>query len=57
MFVQNLNNNSYRTATLMMDTTNVYLKETYLVRVNPLTALTRRYTLLIFENTAEVTPV
>lgn len=57
MFIQNLNNNSYRIATLMMDTTNVYLKETYLVRVTPLPSLTRRYTLLIFENTAEVTPV
>jgi hypothetical protein len=57
MFVQNLDNNSYRTATLMVDTTNVYLKEKYFVRRVGLPAITRRYTLLIFENTAQVTLV
>lgn len=57
MFVQNLNNNSYRTAGLMMDSVNIYLQERYLVRNEQLPALTRRYTLLIFENTAEVTLV
>jgi len=57
MFVQNLNNNSYRTATLMMDSVNIYLRERYLVRNEPLPALTRRYTLLVFENIADVTPV
>lgn len=57
MFIQNLNNNSYRTATLMMDSTNIYLKENYLVRNVPLSSLTRRYTLLVFENIATVTSV
>jgi hypothetical protein len=57
MFIQNIGNNSYRTATLMVDTLNVVIKETYLVRVQPLPSMTRRYTLLIFENTAAVIPV
>lgn len=54
MFVQNLNNDSYRIATLMMDSTNIYLKEKYFVRNVPLPSLTRRYTLLVFENTATI---
>lgn len=57
MFVQNLNNNSYRIATLMMDSTNIYLQEKYLVRNVFLPSLTRRYTLLVFENIATVTSV
>jgi len=57
MFVQNLDNNSYRTATLMMDNQNIYIKENYLVRNVPLGALTRRYTLLICNNDATVTLV
>jgi hypothetical protein len=57
MFVQNLDNNSFRTATLMMDTTNVYLQERFFVRRQTLPALTRRYTLLVFENAATVTLV
>ena len=56
MFVQNLNNNSYRTASLMVDNTNVYIKENYLVRKEILPAITVRYTLLVFENTAGVLP-
>lgn len=57
MFVQNLNNFSYRTASLMTDSTNVYLKEQYFVRIEKLPAITKRYTLLIFSNTAAVVPV
>jgi hypothetical protein len=57
MFVQNLDNNSYRTATLMMDNQKIYLRENYLVMNVALPALTRRYTLLIFKNDATVTPV
>jgi hypothetical protein len=57
MFVQNLDNNSYRTATLMMDNQNIYLKENYFVRNVLLPALTRRYTLLIFSNNATLTAV
>jgi hypothetical protein len=57
MFVQNLDNNSFRTVTLMMDTTNIYLQERFFVRRQTLPALTRRYTLLVFENAATVTLV
>jgi hypothetical protein len=57
MFVQNLDNNSYRTATLMMDNQKIYLKENYFVRNVLLPALTRRYTLLIFSNNATLTAV
>lgn len=56
MFVQNLNNNSYRTVSLVIDNTNVYLKENYFVRRENLPAITSRYTLLLFENTAGVLP-
>jgi len=54
MFVQNLDNNSYRTATLMMDSQRIYLKENYFVRNVSLNALTRRYTLLICSNNVTI---
>lgn len=53
-FVQNQNNNSFRILTLMADTTNVYLKETYYATLENLPSITRRYTLLICNNTANV---
>lgn len=52
MIIQNINNNSFRTLGLIMDTTNVYLKEKYFVRIEELPAITKRYTLLVFENPA-----
>jgi|688.fasta_scaffold01206_39 hypothetical protein len=53
-FVQNLNNNSFRLATLMMDSTKFYIKENYFVRLEPLSYVTKRYTILAFNNIANV---
>jgi hypothetical protein len=53
-FVQNLNNNAFRLATLMMDSTKFYIKEEYFVRIQPLSFVTKRYTILAFNNIANV---
>lgn len=53
-YVQLVNNNSYRIASLAMDDTKFYIKERYSVNIDSLTSLTRRYTLLAFENPASV---
>jgi len=53
MFVQNSTNDAFRTATLVMDNVRVYLRENYFVRRQALNSLTRRYTLLIFKDSAE----
>ena len=53
-YVQLVNNNSYRIAALAMDDTKFYINERYSVNIDSLTSLTRRYTLLAFENTASV---
>ena len=53
-YVQLVNNNSFRIATLAMDSTKFYIKERHIVNIDSLTSLTRRYTLLAFENPATV---
>ena len=53
-YVQLVNNNSYRIASLAMDSSNFYIKERHTVNIDSLTSLTRRYTLLAFENPATV---
>ena len=53
-YVQIVNNNSFRIVSLAMDSTKFYIKERNIVNANSLTTLTRRYTLLAFENTASV---
>jgi hypothetical protein len=53
-YVQIENNNSFRIVSLAMDSTKFYIKERNLVNIDSLTTLTRRYTLLAFENPATV---
>ena len=53
-YVQIINNNSFRIVSLAMDSTKFYIKERNIVNTDSLTTLTRRYTLLAFENTASV---
>ena len=53
-YVQLVNNNSYRIASLAMDDTKFYIKERHTVNIDSLNSLTRRYTLLAFENPASV---
>jgi len=53
-YVQIVNNNSFRIVSLAMDSTKFYIKERNIVNTDSLTTLTRRYTLLAFENTASV---
>ena len=53
-YVQLVNNNSYRIAALAMDSTKFYIKERHSVNIDSLDSLTRRYTLLAFENLASV---
>jgi hypothetical protein len=53
-YVQLVNNNSFRIASLAMDSNNFYIKERHTVNIDSLTSLTRRYTLLAFENPATV---
>ena len=53
-YVQIANNNSFRIVSFAMDSTKFYIKERNIVNIDPLTTLTRRYTLLAFENTASV---
>lgn len=52
MIIQNVNNFSFRTLGLMVDSTNVYLKEKYFARLEELPSISKRYTLLVFENAA-----
>lgn len=54
MFVQIVNDRSYRKVGLLADDQNFYIREQYLIDGDDLPALTRRYTLLTFNNTAEV---
>lgn len=54
MFIQIVNERSYRKIGLMADTQNFYIREQYYVDGDDLPSLTRRYTLLTFSNTAEV---
>ena len=53
-YVQIVNNNSFRIVSLAMDSDKFYIKERNIVNIDSLTTLTRRYTLLTFENTASV---
>jgi len=53
-YAQIVNNNSFRIVSLAMDSTKFYIKERNIVNTDSLTTLTRRYTLLTFENTASV---
>ena len=53
-YVQIVNNNSFRIVSLAMDSDKFYIKERNIVNTDSLTTLTRRYTLLAFENTASV---
>ena len=53
-YVQLENNNSFRIVSLAMDSTKFYIKERNIVNKDSLTTLTRRYTLLAFENPATV---
>ena len=53
-YMQIVNNNSFRIVSLAMDSTKFYIKERNIVNIDSLTTLTRRYTLLTFENTASV---
>ena len=53
-YVQLVNNNSYRIVSLAIDSTKFYIKESRSVNIDSLTSLTRRYTLLAFENPATV---
>ena len=53
-YVQIENNNSFRIVSLAMDSTKFYIKERNIVNIDSLTTLTRRYTLLAFENPATV---
>jgi hypothetical protein len=53
-YVQIVNNNSFRIVSLALYSTKFYIKERNIVNTDSLTTLTRRYTLLTFENTASV---
>lgn len=53
-FIQNVNNNSFRILSLLADTTNIFLREKYFVRVDSLPSLTKQYKLLVFDNTANI---
>jgi hypothetical protein len=53
MIIQNIENDSLRHIALIADSTNFYIKENFFVRRRALTSLTRSYTLLIFNTTAE----
>ena len=50
-FVQALNYSSYRTVSLLIDSTKFYIKENYSTSID-LPAMTRRYIIFAFSNTA-----
>jgi hypothetical protein len=52
--LQNVNNNSFRVISLYADNTFFYLKEKSYVRLDTIPSLTRRYTLIIFSESASV---
>lgn len=52
--LQNINNNSFRVVSLYADKTFMYLKEKSYVRVESLPALTKRYSVIIFSEPADV---
>jgi hypothetical protein len=53
-YVQIVNYTSVRTLTLLMDNSKFYFKETYDNVLDDLPSITRRYTLLAFDNSAQV---
>lgn len=52
--LQNINNNSFRVISVYADNTFLYLKEKSYVRLESLPALTKRYSLIIFSESANV---
>lgn len=54
VFVQNINNTSFRLLYLLADDTAFYIKEKYFVRLDPLPSITKKYKLLVFNNPATV---
>lgn len=50
MIIQNISNNAFRYIGLLTDVTGFYIKESYFVRNEPLTSITRRYTLFTFNS-------
>jgi len=53
-FLQNVKNNSFRVISLLADTSNIYLREKYFVRIDSLPSLTKQYRLLVFDNIANI---
>lgn len=54
VFVQNIENTSFRLLYLLADENSFYIKEKYFVRLSPLPAITKKYRLLVFNNPATV---
>lgn len=54
VFVQNVDNTSFRLLYLLADSTSFYIKEKYFVRLKPLQSITKKYRLLVFNNPATV---
>lgn len=54
VFVQNVDNTSFRLLYLLADENSFYIKEKYFVRLKPLPSLTKKYRLLVFNNPATV---
>lgn len=52
--IQTANNNSIRQVSLIGDDNNLYLRERLMVRKDPLLSITKRYRLIVFNNTASV---
>lgn len=53
-FIQVVDSVSYRNISLLMDSTKFYIKEKYYTKDSNLPAITRRFTILAFSNSAEV---
>jgi len=56
-FIQVVDNVSYRNISLLMDSTKFYIKEKYYTKDSNLPSITRRFTILAFSNSAEVTAI
>lgn len=54
VFVQNIDNTSFRLLYLLADENSFYIREKYFVRLKPLPSITKKYRLLVFNNPAEV---
>ena len=52
-YIQSLNYDSYRTVSLLIDSTKFYIKENYSSVTTDLPSMTRRYNIFAFNNTAD----